>query len=203
VIEEGSDSVRWANGPSNGNFSASSPFSRARDADVFHPRIPRYNVYVHDQERIGMTGSVQLRPNDQTELVFDALYARFDANRWQDNMNAVSFSRGTNASNPAGTGKPNTVVLDGEVDSRGNLVHGVFDNVDIRSEGRYDEQTTDFLQWGWTLKHRFSESVVLDALVGSSRSEYDNPVQTTIIMDKFDVDGYSWDYRGNSRLPAF
>ena len=203
VIEEGSDSVRWANGPSNGNFSASSPFARARDADVFHPRIPRYNVYVHDQERIGMTGSVQFRPNDQTELVFDALYARFDANRWQDNMNAVSFSRGNNASNPAATGKPNTVVLDGEVDSRGNLVHGVFDNVDIRSEGRYDEQTTDFLQWGWTLKHRFSESVVLDALVGSSRSEYDNPVQTTIIMDKFDVDGYSWDYRGNSRLPAF
>src|SRR5690606_13945175 len=31
VIEEGSDSVRWANGPSNGNFSASSPFARARD----------------------------------------------------------------------------------------------------------------------------------------------------------------------------
>ncbi|MGJ4729147.1 TonB-dependent receptor [Luteimonas sp. SDU101] len=203
VVEEGSDSVRWANGTSNGNFSASSPFLQARSADVFHPRIPRYNVYVHDQERIGLTGSLQFRPNDRTELVFDALYARFDANRWQDNMNAVSFSRGNNPTNPPATGKPNTVVLDGEVDGRGNLVYGVFDNVDIRSEGRYDEQTTDFLQWGWTLKHRFSDDVTLNALVGSSRSEYDNPVQTTIIMDKFDVDGYSWDYRGNSRLPAF
>ncbi|MGJ4802734.1 TonB-dependent receptor [Luteimonas sp. SDU82] len=203
VVEEGSDSVRWANGTSNGNFSASSPFLQARSADVFHPRIPRYNVYVHDQERIGLTGSLQFRPNDRTELVFDALYARFDANRWQDNMNAVSFSRGNNPTNPPATGKPNTVVLDGEIDDRGNLVYGVFDNVDIRSEGRYDEQTTDFLQWGWTLKHRFSDDVTLNALVGSSRSEYDNPIQTTIIMDKFDVDGYSWDYRGNSRLPAF
>jgi len=206
VIEEGSDSVRWANGPSNGNFSASSPFAQARDPGVFHPRIPRYNVYTHDQERIGLTGSLQFRPNSRTELVFDMLYARFDANRVQDNLNAVSFSRGNATPNPAtnpATGKPNTVVLDGEVDSRGNLVYGVFDNVDIRTEGRYDEQTTDFLQWGWSLQHKFNDAFTLNALVGSSKSEYDNPIQTTIIADKYDVDGFSWDYRGNSRLPVF
>ncbi|MDH5834282.1 TonB-dependent receptor [Luteimonas kalidii] len=205
VIEEGSDSVRWSAGSANGGFGSvggvdcvDAPADPGCVAvnQAYHPRIPRYNLYVHDQERIGVTGSLQFRPNDRTELVFDALYARFDADRWQDNMNAVSFSR-------SGVGKPDTAVLDYEIDGRGNLVYGAFDNVDIRSEGRYDEQTTDFLQWGWTLKHRFSDSVVLDALVGSSRSEYDNPVQTTIIMDKFDVDGYSWDYRGNSRLPAF
>ena len=73
------------------------------------------------------------------------MYARFDANRWQDNINAVSFSR-------SGTGKPQTIVREGEVDSRGNLVYGVFDNVDIRSEGRYDEQTTDFQQWNLDLR---------------------------------------------------
>ncbi|MEL1262899.1 TonB-dependent receptor [Pseudoxanthomonas putridarboris] len=206
VVEEGSDSVRWANGPSNGNFSASSPFARARDADVYHPRIPRYNVYTHDQERIGVTGSLQFRPSNSTELALDVLYARFDANRVQDNMNAVSFSRGNAnpdpATNPA-TGKPNTVVLDGEVDSRGNLVYGVFDNVDIRTEGRYDEQTTDFLQWGLSLRHKFNDALTLDALLGRSESEYDNPIQTTIIADKYDVDGYSWDYRGNSRRPVF
>jgi len=196
VIEEGSDSVRWANGPSNGGFSASSPFTQALGAGVFHPRIPRYNVFTHDQERVGVTASFQARPSDRTEMGIDILYARFDANRVQDNMNAVSFSR-------SGTGKPQTVVLDGEVDSRGNLVYGVFDNVDIRTEGRYDEQTTDFLQYGFSLKHRFSDTLTLDALVGRSESEYDNPVQTTIIADKFDVDGYTWDYRGDSRLPRF
>ena len=206
VIEEGSDSVRWAAGTSNGNFHASSPFAQARGADVYHPRIPRYNVFTHDQERIGLTASFQAKPSDRTEMGIDILYARFDANRVQDNMNAVSFSRGNANPNPATnpmTGKPNTVVLDGEVDAHGNLVYGVFDNVDIRTEGRYDEQTTDFLQYGFSFKHRFSDAFTLDALIGRSESKYDNPIQTTIIADKYDVDGYSWDYRGNSRLPVF
>jgi iron complex outermembrane recepter protein len=196
VVEEGSDSVRWANGTSNGGFSPDSPFTPALAATTYHPRIPRYNVYTHEQERIGVTGALQFRPGARTEVALDVLYARFDANRTQDNMNAVSFSR-------SGAGKPQTVVLDGEVDSRGNLVYGVFDNVDIRTEGRYDEQTTEFKQWGLSLRQDVTDTLRLDALVGSSRSVYDNPVQTTIIADKFDVDGYSWDYRNNSRLPVF
>ena len=198
VVEEGSDSVRWWTAQNGTNFfNPASPFQDALDPNVFHPRIPRYNVYVHDQERVGITGSLQFKPNPDTELNFDALYARFDANRYQDNINAVSFSR-TNAA-----GKQNTIVRDGVIDGAGNLVYGVFDNVDIRSEGRYDEQTTDFLQWGWELRHRFSDAFSMSALVGNVRSTYDNPIQTTVIMDKFDVDGYSWDYRGNSRLPVF
>ena len=81
----------------------------------------------------------------------------------RDSINAVSFSR-------SGTGKPQTIVREGEVDSRGNLVYGVFDNVDIRSEGRYDEQTTDFQQWNLDLRHNFSDSLRLDALIGQSGS---------------------------------
>lgn len=196
TIEEGSDSVRWSSSTANGGFDPASPFADALGSDVYHPRIPRYNVYTHDQERIGVTASFQAKPSDRTQLGLDLLYARFDANRTQDNVNAISFSR-------SGAGKPDTVVLDGEVDGRGNLVYGVFDNVDIRSEGRVDEQTTDFLQYGFSLRHRFNDAFVLDALVGRSESKYDNPVQTTIIIDKFDVDGYSWDYRGDDRLPEF
>ncbi|KAF1686812.1 TonB-dependent receptor [Pseudoxanthomonas broegbernensis] len=196
VHEEGSDSVRWKTATGDGGFSPSSPFAAANDASVFHPRIPRYNLFRHEQERLGVTGSLQFKASDRTEIVLDTLYARFDANRWQDNINAVSFSR-------SGNGKPDTVVLDGEIDSTGNLVYGVFDNVDIRSEGRYDEQTTEFKQWGLSLAHEFSDSFSLDALIGGAVSTYDNPIQTTVIADKFDVDGYSWDYRGNRRLPVF
>ncbi|WP_411833396.1 TonB-dependent receptor [Pseudoxanthomonas mexicana] len=205
VIEEGSDSVRWWTAQAGTNHfngcapgqPVTSPVPAVCSPNVFHPRIPRYNVYVHDQERLGVTGSLQFKPGDNTEIAFDALYARFDANRYQDNINAVSFSR-TNAA-----GKQATIVRQAEIDSRGNLVHGVFDNVDIRSEGRYDEQSTDFKQWSLALDHRFSDAFSTSALVGNVRSTYDNPIQTTVIMDKFDVDGYSWDYRGNSRLPIF
>src|SRR5690606_32073933 len=199
VVEEGSDSVRWwtAQNTTTNRFDQSSPFQAALDPNVYHPRIPRYNLYRHEQERLGITGALQFKLGDRTELVFDGLFARFDANRWQDNINAVSFSR-TNAE-----GKQETIVRDGEIDSRGNLVYGVFDNVDIRSEGRYDEQSTEFTQLTAALEHGFSDSVQMNLLLGMSQSEYDNPIQTTVIADKFNVQGYSWDYRGNDRLPAF
>ncbi|WP_372017244.1 TonB-dependent receptor [Pseudoxanthomonas sp. 10H] len=196
VVEEGHSSVRWANGTSNGGFAASSPFAPARLATTFHPRIPRYGVMVHDQERVGVTGALQWKPSDRASINLDVLYATFDANRTEDYFEAVSFSR-------SGTGKPQTIVRDGVVDGNGNLVYGVFDNVDVRSESRTDEQNTDFLQWGLSGDFDVSDNFTLSGLVGQSKSTYDNPVQTTVIIDKNNAQGYVYDYRNNSRLPSF
>ena len=43
--------------------------------------------------------------------------------------------------------------------------------------------------------------VSMNALVGFAESNHENPVQTTLLFDALDVDGYSYDYRGDSRLP--
>jgi len=59
ALEEGSNTGRWANGPSNGGFSATSPFAAARSADVYHPRFPRYVQMEHEQKRLGVTGTLQ------------------------------------------------------------------------------------------------------------------------------------------------
>jgi TonB-dependent receptor len=196
-VEEGHSTVRWDTGTSNGNFAASSPFAPARLATTFHPRIPRYGVIEHDQERLGVTGALQFAPTDRTSFNLDLMYASFDANRTENYIEAVSFSRS------GATGKPQTVVLAGEVDARNNLVYGVFDNVDVRSESRFDELSTKFTQFAFTGEHEFTDNFRVSGIVGRSKSEHENPVQTTIIMDKLDADGYSWDYRGSSRLPAF
>ncbi len=193
LIEEGHSTVRWDNGLSNGGFSGT---PAAEASNVFHPRIPRYGIMTHDQERLGATGSLQFKAGDNTQLALDVLYARFDADRTEDYIEAVSFSR-------SGTGKPQTIVRDSVIDGRGNLVYGVFDNVDVRSESRTDEQSTEFLQWGLSLDHDFSDTFGIKALVGQSESTYDNPVQTTLIMDKNNAQGYVYDYRNNSRLPSF
>src|SRR4026207_283172 len=50
--------------------------------------------------------------------------------------------------------------------------------------------------------HDSPEKVRMHALVGYSQAEHDNPIQTTLLFDALDVDGYSFDYRGNSRLPV-
>ena len=55
----------------------------------------------------------------------------------------------------------------------------------------------------WTASHELLRHAgACTALVGYSEAEHDNPVQTTLLFDRADVDGYSYDYRGNSRLPV-
>jgi iron complex outermembrane recepter protein len=194
LVEEGHSTVRWDRGTSSGNFAASSPFAPARGADVFHPRLPRYGVLEHSQERIGATTSLQFRPGDRTLFTLDALHARFDATRAENFLQAQSFSR-------AGNGKPQTVVIDGAVDGRGNLIYGVFNNVDLRSEARYDELATRFNQFTLSGNHEVNDRFRIDGMLGYSKSEFDNPIQTTITIDRANSNGYSWDYRGNDRLP--
>ena len=197
LIEEGHSTVRWDNGTSSGGFSADSPFAAARAADVFHPRIPRYGVLEHEQERLGLTGALQWQATDSTLFTFDALYADIDATRSEDFLEAVSFSR------TGAAGKPATIVRDGVIDAQGNLVYGVFDNVDIRSESRYDELETKFSQFSLSGEHSFADSLKLSGGIGHSKSEHNNPIQTTITIDHPDTDNYIWDYRGDSRLPMF
>ncbi|WP_226467746.1 TonB-dependent receptor [Luteimonas panaciterrae] len=196
LIEEGSSTVRWDPSTANGGFDPASPYTPALANDVFHPRIPRYGVMRHDQQRLGVTSSLQFKPGDNTLFTLDMMYAKFDATRTEDYIEAVSFSR-------SGSGKPATIVRDGEVDGHGNLVYGVFDNVDIRSESRYDELSTEFQQINLLGEHRFSDDFKISGLVGHSESEHDNPIQTTVIMDKLNAQGYTYDYRGDSRLPSF
>lgn len=194
LIEEGHSTVRWDNGTSSGGFAASSPFAPARAATTFHPRIPRYGVLGHEQERIGVTSSLQFQPGEFTTFTFDLLYADFDATRTEDFLEAISFSR-------TGAGKPATVVRDGAVDSRGNLVYGVFDNVDVRSESRYDELQTEFTQLTLEGKHEFSDSFRIRGYGGYSESDFKNPIQTTVTIDRLNATNYTWDYRNDDRLP--
>ncbi|MBN6112954.1 TonB-dependent receptor [Xanthomonas bonasiae] len=199
ILEEGSNSGRWANGPSNGNFSAASPFAAARSADVFHPRFPRYTLMEHEQKRTGVTGSLQWKPSKNTEFSLDGLYSKIDAKRTEKYIEAISFSRGASQG-----GKPQTIVKNGYIDpNTGALLYGEFDDVDIRSEQRYDEWNTVFKQLTLNGEHKFSDSFKIDGQIGTSSSKHENPIQTTIIMDKLNVDGYSYDYRGNSRSPVF
>jgi TonB-dependent receptor len=195
LVEEGHSTVRWDNGPSSGGFNASSPFAAARLATTFHPRIPRYGVLEHEQKRLGITGSLQWAPSTRTLFSLDLLYADFDAKRTENFLEAISFSR-------TGTGKPQTIVRDGEIDEHGNLVYGLFDDVDVRSESRYDELDTRFTQIGLSGSHNFSDDFRISGFVGHSKSDFDNPIQTTITLDRLNTDGFSWDYRDNNRLPV-
>jgi len=205
TLEEGTGSGRWANGPSNGGFDASSPFADALRDDVYTPRFPRYTQMLHDQKRLGVTGSLQFKPSEDTLFSLDAMYSKIDADRDEHYIEAISFSRNV-TSLPDGSsfiGKPETIVKDGYIDpSSGGLLYGTFDNVDVRAENRHDEWSTVFQQLSLTGEHRFSDNFKIDGRIGTSSSKHDNPVQATVMMDKLNVDNYSYDYRGNKWAPV-
>ncbi|MCL6698592.1 TonB-dependent receptor [Sphingomonas sp. NSE70-1] len=196
IMEEGPSTVRWEPASSNGGFHATSTRpTGATDNNYFHPRIPRYDSYKYDTERLGLTGTLQFEPTDRTMITIDALYSKFDSKRAEQYLEALSFSR-------SGTGKPQTVILPGAVVEDNSLVYGVFNNVDVRVESRYDELETKFTQYTASISHEFSDQFSIDLLGGKSKSKFENPIQTTIALDALNVQGYSFDFR-DGRFPTF
>jgi TonB-dependent receptor len=208
LLDEGASTVRWQDSlNSDGSRNAGAEFSTlapttpgaptlAQLNAAFRPRIPRYDIYEHEQERLGVTASFQFQPTDSTLVSLDAMYANFKAERSEIFLEAPVFSTtGAAAMN-------NVDVVDAVIDSTNSLVYGVFNDVDIRSEARFDELETDFTHITLDLAHSFSDTWRVHALVGYSEAEHDNPIQTTLLFDRTDVDGYSFDYRANRRLPV-
>lgn len=213
-LEEGASTVRWQNdGTSNFGLSgcATPCAANARYQSVdglttgadyddvnqaFRPRIPRFDHYETTQERLGITGSLQWRPTDATDINLDVMYSSLDATRLESFIQAPVFS----TTGPAAIGAVD--VVDWEI-AGNSLVYGVFDDVDLRSEMRYDELSTDFLQYTLQAEHQFTDRLRGSVLAGHSESDHDNPVQTTVLWDATDSDGYSYDYRNGGGIPTF
>jgi TonB-dependent receptor len=164
--------------------------------NLWHPRIPRYGRLDYDQKRLGVTGSLQWRPTDRSTLTLDAMLAKFTNNRDETYLEIISFSR-------SGAGVPQTDVVNYTADSKGSLIKGSFDDVDARVEYRHDELKTEFNQLALTYDTKFGEAGHLNVVYGQSRSIQANPVQTTFSFDRYDSDGYSYDYSANDKLPNF
>ena len=163
--------------------------------NAVHARFPRYVDFEHDQERLGLTGSVQWRPADGTTLSFDVLHSKLDAERTEPFLEAISMARG----NAAGRGA--TDILEYEIDQNGTMVYGRFNDVDVRSENRLDVWNTEFNQYSLTLDHEFSDRFKINALVGTSKSELEVEQATTVILENFDSDNFVYDFRTDPKHP--
>lgn len=172
-------------------------FDLAANAANFHPRIPRYGRLTHDQDRLGVTASLQWAPSDDTLVTAEVLYSKLKATRQEDFLQALSFSR-----TAAQGGKPQTSVVSTAYDTAGALLFGVYNGVDIRSESRFDRLSTEFIQPTLSLEQKFGDALTLNVKAGRAQSEFRNPVQTTTTFDALNVNGYRIDFQNSSRLPA-
>jgi iron complex outermembrane recepter protein len=196
LVDEGSSTVRWGTPSANGNFGGLAPgysgtATLAQLNAAFVPRIPRYDYYKHEQDRLGLTGALQWAPNDRFSLNLDVAYAEFNAQRDEIFLEAPNFSAAANGMR----------VQNAVIDANNTLVYGVFNNVDIRSEHRHDELSTEFKQATLDGAFDITDKLRATALVGYSQAKHDNPIQTTLLFDWLGFPQLTYDYRDDSRLP--
>ncbi len=156
---------------------------------AFHPRIPRYGEVFHGRERLGVTGSVQWAPSDATKVSIDGLYSRFKEKReekWAEVL-LRSNERSIDLINPV-------------YDANKNLVSGTLNDAWVRTEHYLRRSQTEFYQLGGSWDQDVTDRFRFTVLGGFSKSEADIPVETTVVFDDRDAQGYKFDYT-DSRTP--
>ncbi len=200
--EVGNNTVRWVqtrfdsvNGtacyttPNRGGTAVSNAACNEA-ALAFHPRIPRYGEISHDRERLGLTGSIQWSPSDATQVSIDGLYSKFKADRrekWGEVL-LRSNERSIDVVNPV-------------YDNDGNMIAATLNDAWVRTEHYLKQSETEFYQIGATWDQDVTDTFRFTLLGGYSRSNADVPVETTIVFDDRDAQGYSYDYR-NMQFPT-
>lgn len=198
------DTMCSTNNPRTGTLAAWNTIQALRRADqpntpgsgAFIPRLPRYLNSTQDQERIGASLTFQYKPDEDTDISIDTLYSRFDVTRRDNYIAAVSFARSI-----TNNGQPMVSVRDIQFDQNGSLVYGLFDGVDVRSEGLVDHFVSSFKQANLDFEHRFSDAFEVSGLVGFNRSELDGKRRFQTFMDAIDTDNFSIDFRDGGTTP--
>ena len=199
LLEEGANITRWSTNNANGGFNAASTLPGFTGTAIntpnafFHPRLPSYVSYDVRNTRLGLTGSLQFEPVDDTVISFDALYSNLDGTRKEAQLQGIGLSR-------TGAGKPQTIIRSGTIED-GNLVSAVMDNVDVRSQTAFDELETKFKQFTVNVDSRLSDTIRVGALAGHADSAFASPVSTIVTFDHIDADNFSYDF-SNGRMPT-
>ncbi len=162
----------------------------------WHPRYPGWRRQSHDLSRLGLTTSFQFQATDNTLLNLDVLYSKYEKNQREDTL-GVNLHRAVNLG-----GKTEIVVREAEVDDLNRLIYAVMDNVDFRTESAMFEETTEFAQYSLNLEHKFNDDLILSAIVGTSESNYERPVNSLITLDNTNIDGFVWDARDSLKSPT-
>ncbi|WP_165916542.1 TonB-dependent receptor [Caulobacter sp. BK020] len=208
VEDVGVNAGQWQTGdtvyPGFGSTATGAPDLTALNA-ALHPRIPRLEMFQIEQERLGLTGSLQWRPSNRTQVALDVLYAELSSERREDLLETFTLRTAGPCRTPpnADCGIAAVKVRDATITSPRPglpvLIAGAFDNVDVRAESRLDRLKTIFRQTTLSISQRLSDRLILKALAGYSRSDFGNPLQATVQLDQYDVQGFAYDFRDRRR----
>ena len=126
---------------------------------AFFPRLPRYVNSEQDTERTGGTLTLQWRPDREHHVSLDGLMSRYQVER-RDNY-ILGLSLGRNITN---NGQPMVSIRDVDVRRQGlGADYGLFDGMDVRSEGLVDQFVSTFEQVNLDVEHQFTDNFKITA----------------------------------------
>lgn len=178
-----------------GQYPVGISYEQLRSTSIYHPRIPRLAQFAVENERLGITSALQWKPRAGTEVSLDLLYSRHEGLRQENLLTPIGLFRAQSQQ-----GKPETIVREAEV--RGNdLVYAVLDNVDLRAENSIFDFNTVFKQAGLTVKQELNDRWRAQLQLGGSDSDFDEPRETTLQVDRLNTDGFIYDFRDSQTRP--
>ena len=197
------NTTRWQKGNpaqaygTGANFRSCIPCTtdaqRSEVLNAFYPRIPRYTLGETFEDRLGMTGALQWRPSDRTEVTVDLLWSRFNSETESPNMEAWSFSRAA----------VNQLVLrEYEIDTTRNAFsYGVWDNMIVAAENGFTRNESNFYQASINARHEFTDRLRGTLKLGVNRSEARTPHNVAYRFETTPSATFTYDARDNNRQP--
>jgi iron complex outermembrane recepter protein len=192
TLEAGASTVRSS---ASGNSTVTVD-STGTTGTPIRPRMPRYELYRAGEKRLGMSGSLQWEPDDNTLFTLSSLFSDFASQREETQLEMQTNSYGTlSALSNQQYVKAGAYYWQPVLKSASGAK--------IRTEHRMDQLDTRFMQVTLDGTHQFSESFKTNVKLGWSESHHRNPVQDYIMLDLYNVSGYGYDFanNGNNWLP--
>ena len=166
--------------------AATLPTACQQADSALHPRFPRYDYFQDSENRLGLTGSLQWKPNDANLFSLDILHSYYQEGRQEQYLEEPGLSGQGSCTNPATTVSIGCIsVLSDTINSQGVMNSGTFSGVDTRVEDRVDSLHTNFSQVTLAGQHSLGGRWSADELLGYADSRFANPVQTTLGWDQY------------------
>ncbi|RVU04144.1 TonB-dependent receptor [Novosphingobium umbonatum] len=205
VYQEGFSSVRWTSPYVNGDsWANSNPTVKGTPANcgaanalncLWAPRLPRADFFGNDQKRLGVTGSLQIKPNDRLQVSFDVLYSQLDNDRYSYNSMEWLLTHGTAGNFVGQTPLSFTVAPDGK-----QLIAASFNDVTSWYESRHQTSVSKFQQYVVSGDYRITDKLKFDAMAGTARDTADR--NELRFYARSSPHFYSYDYTGNQDVPT-
>jgi TonB-dependent receptor len=167
-------------------------------ADAFHVRMPRYADVTTTSERLGLTAGIQIRPLDGTDIRLEGLHARYDR---QYDLRALELLFRSNEGRIDVTNYDRQILPDRFGVVNNTLSYMEVKNAPVRSETIREISEADFYQLTLAIDHEFTQSIWVNILAGTSRSQGRVPHATSMMYDIPSYESYSYDYRQGTQYP--